>query len=438
MANFSPTVVEASDGKWNVVDSATNGKFLAGPYASLQAATDASVAIATLDTGGEKVSSPSFDSQMQSVKTASQESQDVEEARAATKSETGVALGGAAGVCSRGDDWTPPGPNKTQSAVNAAFNSLVKPQPNILSDYASYTYQMSWYLLTPQQYTSLVGLGAKNASTWQLLMQSGGANSGNAPSEGSAGYGSFMNSLLGSNSSAQGNMTGIRNKYFNLDYYMDDFEIETLVPLKGTGAAHAATSISFTVTEPMGVTLLENLYRAVQDVYKSENGGKSTNYSMAMYCLGIRFYGYDNQGNLVKVGRSGSQSGNTNFSDPKAVVEKYIPFVLKNISFRLTNNAVKYKVECAPQGQTFNIGTDRGTIPFPIELTGATTKDILVSGGKGTAGGDAKTGNVKTEGRQTKAVVAEPPKKSLIGTKMNTTWNPGTATADAVGAEYGP
>ena len=370
------------------------------------------------------VDAPSPQSQSQSANESARksydDSPDVQSAKSASKSESAMEISGQSGVYSRGDDSPSTGPNQTQQMVNSAYNGVITPQPNVLSDYASYTYQMTWYLLTPEQYTSLTSMGAKSASTWQILIQSGGAATGNAPGSGATGFGDFMDSLLSSNSTAQGNMTGIRNKYFNLDYYMDDFEIDTLVPLKGTGAAHSATNISFTVTEPMGVTLLDNLYRAVSDMYKSSNGGKSTNYSMAFYCLGIRFYGYDDQGNLVKVGRSGS-NGQMNLTDPSAIVEKFYPFVLKNISFRMTNSAVKYKVDCAPQGQFYNVSTDRGTIPFQYEFTGATVKDILVSGGTGKTGGQGNADNAPAaDGRKSSSQPkTNPPKPAPTSTIYN-------------------
>jgi hypothetical protein len=81
---------------------------------------------------------------------------------------------------SRGPDNNP-GPNTaaTQQAL-AVFstsnaNQLIPTQPNQLDQYASYTYSISWYLLSPAQFTAMVKAQKANVTGWQLLMQSGGA-----------------------------------------------------------------------------------------------------------------------------------------------------------------------------------------------------------------------------------------------------------------------
>ena len=68
----------------------------------------------------------------------------------------------------------------TSSSVNQQLNiagsatAKITPQPNVLDQYASYTYSLSLYLITKDQFNSLLN-GPPNFSTWSLLMQSGGA-----------------------------------------------------------------------------------------------------------------------------------------------------------------------------------------------------------------------------------------------------------------------
>jgi hypothetical protein len=80
---------------------------------------------------------------------------------------------------SRGPDNTPPASSNTaQQIINQTFaNQRILAQPNVLDQYASYTYAISWWLLTPSQYNSLTtGLApAPGSGNWSLLMQSGGA-----------------------------------------------------------------------------------------------------------------------------------------------------------------------------------------------------------------------------------------------------------------------
>jgi hypothetical protein len=265
-----------------------------------------------------------------------------------------------AGVGAPRDDNTSPNTNTTQQMINASFSQRISPEPNVLDDYASYTYSISWYLLTPTQYNQMTTTQKTNISGWQLLMQSGGAPTGVA------------------NSGLAG-----RNQYFDLDYYIDDLEIDTYVPLKGTGSPSGAADIKFKVTEPNGISLVTNLYKAVSNLYKQVNVSKDANYPMAQYCLIIRFYGYDENGNLVTTGRRGT-GGSTNLTDPRAIVEKFYPFVITNITFRVANKIIEYSVSGKPLPYFYNKSQDRGTIPFAFELMGETVSQILVGKPVGT------------------------------------------------------
>ena len=280
--------------------------------------------------------------------------------------ESDISFTQTAGVGARSDDNTPAGGGATaQQIINAQFggsdNARIIPKPNVLDQYASYTYSISWYLLTPDQYNSMLTTQKKNTASWQLLMQSGGAPV----------------------AVAGGNQPG-RNQFFDLDYYLDDLEIESLVPLKGTNMAHSATALRFKVTEPNGLTLLTNLYRAVDTLYKQKNVSNSPNYPMAQYCLVVRFYGYDQNGNLIQVGKQGNNK-NVNATDPNSVIEKFYPFVITNIKFRVANRAIEYMVDGKPIGHFYNLSQDRGTIPFAFGLLGQTVGDVLVGKPVGTA-----------------------------------------------------
>jgi hypothetical protein len=264
----------------------------------------------------------------------------------------------SAGVGARNDDSPPSTSATTQQIINTSFsspgNSKIVPKPNVLDQYASYTYSLSWYLLTPDQYNSMITSQKRNVSGWSLLMQSAGAPT-QVAGAGVAG----------------------RNSFFNLDYYMDDLEINTLIPLKGTNMAHSAVDLKFKVVEPNGLTLINNLYQAVSNLYKTQNVATNPNYAMAQYCMVVRFYGYDDSGNLMQAGQGGT-NGNNNRTDPRAVVEKFYPFVITNIKFRMANRAVEYDIEAKPIGQFYNLSQDRGTIPFAFGLIGETIGDVLI------------------------------------------------------------
>jgi len=271
-----------------------------------------------------------------------------------------------AGVGANRDDNTRPNSNSTAQIINASFNQRIVPEPNVLDAYASYTYAITWYLLTPDQYNEMTRSQKKNCASWQLLMQSAGS-----PTQAA---GATANSAA----------TAGRNKWFDKDYYIDELEIDSMVPLKGTGAANTATDIKFRVTEPNGITLIENLYRAVSNLYKEKNVSKTANYPMAQYCLAVRFYGYNENGELVTTGRRGT-GGKTNLTDLRAIVEKFYPFVITNIRFRIPKDrVVEYEVSGKPIPHFYNKSQDRGSIPFSFELVGQTVQQVLVGKPVGT------------------------------------------------------
>jgi hypothetical protein len=264
-----------------------------------------------------------------------------------------------AGAAAFRDDNTTPNSNSTAQVINATFDQRIIPESNVLDEYASYTYAITWYLLTPDQYNEMVRSQKKNCQSWQLLMQSGGA-----PTQAAG-------------ATATSTATAGRNQFFSLDYYMDDLEIDSRIPLKGTGAANTATDIRFKVTEPNGITLIENLSNAVKTLYKQKNVDKNANYPMAQYCLVVRFYGYNQNGEIVTTGRRGT-NGKTNLTDPRAIVEKFYPFVITNIKFRIPKDrVVEYEVQGKPIPHFYNKSQDRGTIPFAFELTGETVDQVL-------------------------------------------------------------
>jgi hypothetical protein len=285
------------------------------------------------------------------------------------------------GVGARNDDAPPVTGNSTKDIINATFatgtNQLIVPRANVLDDYASYTYQISWYLLTPQQYNNLIFSPKFNQTNWSLLMQSGGAP---LPAT--------------SNTSQPTNLPG-RSPFFPLDYYIDDLELFSKFPGKGVGMPHNVLDIKFKVNEPNGITLIDNLYAAVNSLYRkpqsltdeadslvNQSLSLTPNYLTAQYCLAVKFYGYDSGGNLIAPATGSNTTRSSSFvgpsNDPRAVIEKYYPFVITELKFRVQSRMVEYYIEGKPVSMNQAFGQSRGTIPFNFELSGTTVKDLLI------------------------------------------------------------
>jgi hypothetical protein len=128
--------------------------------------------------------------------------------------------------------------------------------------------------------------------------------------------------------------------------------------------------------------LLQNLDRAVIDyIYKGDPKLKLAlqqnpdlgTWGSQIYMMAIRFYGYDGNGNLVAGGTNSPDFQ----SDPQAVVEKYIPFVVRNITFKVGNRAVEYQWDCASPATMINTGPNFATVPYNCQLSGKSLSDAL-------------------------------------------------------------
>jgi hypothetical protein len=288
----------------------------------------------------------------------------------------------SSGAAAQNDDQIKPGTTETSATINAANNGPIIPQPNVLDQYASYTYSLSWYILTKEQFNELAS-GQINTNKWMLLMQSGGAQA-----------------------NVNDNGQGGRSPYFTLDYYMDNLVLETYLPGGGSGGtlnANNGGKLEFTVTEPNGLTLPNNLALAYQDAVKNATGGEKESWAQALYCMVIKFYGYDDAGNLMQAGRNGNQNGTESAASPRANVQKIYPFAIEHFDFRLTNRAVEYKIQATCPIFTLNASSRRGSIPQPFALVGKTVSDILL--GNGSTGTQVSRAE---DGRPTAPTTAQP------------------------------
>jgi hypothetical protein len=284
------------------------------------------------------------------------------------------------GVGAPSDD-TGTAKNSTQTAVDLVFGSnKTTATPNPLDNYMSYTYNISVYLMTPEGYQQLTTTGKPNLGMSELLFQSGGA-----PPTG-------------------------RNPYFKDDYYIDHLSIKSVLPGKGSSGANQTTEITMTVLEPNGLSLVWNLASAVKQVISASNSsGKSISWSAQMFLLGITFYGYDDSG-------TPSQCTRTTSSGQRIPIQKFYPFLIKEVKYKVGNKLVEYTITGTTTGTIIAGGSNRGSIPFNIEMTASTVGDIL-----GVA--PETQANVSVDGRE--ASNTNTPQQAVSATSTA-----GTATQD--------
>jgi hypothetical protein len=248
-----------------------------------------------------------------------------------------------------GADAVSPTKNATVQTIDNIFGSAaaIVPQPNVLDQYSTYTYQASFYLMKPEAFAAMVKNKKKNLAGAQLLFQSGGAS-----------------------------VTG-RNQYFSNDYYIDRIDLKSSIAGKGTNMAHNVNEIKMSVVEPNGITLIENLDKAVQDYLgNTGNPPKKKNFQAQLYLLVIKFYGYNDSGKLVQAGQD-SAAGTTNTTPQTAFVEKYYPMALNKINFKIANKLVEYEFLGTGVQYQINTGQLRAVVPYNIELSSSTLQDAF-------------------------------------------------------------
>ena len=275
----------------------------------------------------------------------------------------------------------------TQTEIDVSGNLTatgeITPQPNVLDRFASYTYSASVYLMSTLQYERLLRRKKKDINGYFLLFQSGGA-----PTNKGGFLGKGTGTVNGQDPGTEGfDAEGVddygRNPAFPQDFYIDSITIDNALPGRATQTAHMVTDLKFTVIEPGNITLLDRLYRAVQDAGQVQGENQPINYTAAAYLMVIRWYGYDINGNLMAVGAA---DPNTGLTDPNAVIEKFIPFIIKKVDWSVSSKLVTYEFNCAPIGQIVASGTRRGTVPYDTQFTASTVSDILGNGLQYTAG----------------------------------------------------
>ena len=272
--------------------------------------------------------------------------------------------GGAPGAGATGEDGASRA--NTKQILDTVGNKPFQPKDNVLDQYASYTYNIGWYILTPEQYTKLQTSAKPSISQYNLLMQSGGAPAVQPDLIDASGRRNAASDPRSTTYTGPAAAAG-RNPFFGLDYYLDNVELTSTIVGKGAGRANNVGSLKFTVTEPANITLINNLYKAVKQLYPDTNA----TYSTAYYALVIRFYGYDETGKIVQA----SNGDNNN-----AVVEKIIPFLLSNIEFTVSNKLVEYQVTAVGAPYDIGFGSNLGVIKEKIEVSGATVKDLMTKG----------------------------------------------------------
>lgn len=252
---------------------------------------------------------------------------------------------------------------------------------NPLSKFSSYTYQISLYMVTPDAYNAFVLSGKKNINAFSNIAQDNIAQESYNTGE-RAGSGVYLIAQSG----GINNKTENRAPGFNLDLYIDNLEIASAVAQGKTEESEGPVNqsvIKFTITEPYGFSFISKLKEAVTEIvnYGSNlpDAQEAEFADKAIYVLGIRFLGYDAQGNLASNLEQVAGTTMETTSSSNGSFETYYDIKLSNIQFKLDGKAVTYNIDAIPIPNQEGYGLKHGRILSDTSAVGSTVETTIQS-----------------------------------------------------------
>jgi hypothetical protein len=162
-------------------------------------------------------------------------------------------------------------------------------------------------------------------------------------------------------------IVGDKNKREGFDYYIDDLNIQTLYP-GGPRGASVGTTINFKIFEPHGFSFLTDLSRAAANINQESNLVKNTtaqpNSIQQNYIIGVKFSGYDKNGELI----TGADSNK---------IERYFPIIITDIKFRIDGRMVVYQCGGLIMPEKVAYSQVNGTIKKQTNIVASTVGEAL-------------------------------------------------------------
>jgi hypothetical protein len=224
-------------------------------------------------------------------------------------------------------------PSENTVKLKTPTTTFEKPKamPNPLHNYATYTYGMTLYILSADDFNNLQRADVGALDSWKptyALISSGG------------------------------NHRADRHPAFKDDFYFDNLKMTTVVGLNAMSRGSNAIQLNFTVIEPYGLTLLDRIMDAAEEV-------GSKNYLTQPYMLEIDFYGSDDLGQA---------------SSPIHNLRKRIPIQLLEMKIKAGNKGSEYRINCCPYNHNAFMDSSVST-PANFEIQAKTIKDFFSNTG---------------------------------------------------------
>jgi hypothetical protein len=228
---------------------------------------------------------------------------------------------------------------------------------NKLHAFASYTYRITLFLLTRKDYNALATNPQTFVPTFSLISSGAGyATPGvitTTTERKASPWGGFED--VSTTQTRAG-----RHPDFQTDFFIDNLQLTTVVGLNAQTKASNAIEISFNITEPYGLSLLDRLLSACET-----SGDKNTNYIAQPYLLQIDLLASPTDENLLAFNKI------NNVIDTKRIAIK-----LQEMKIRPTGSGTTYAVRAVPFNHTaFSITA--AALPINIKVEAGTVGEFF-------------------------------------------------------------
>jgi len=228
---------------------------------------------------------------------------------------------------------------------------------NRLHAYESYTYRISLFLLTRQDY-NVLSTNPKNFTPTFSLISSG------------AGFGApgVITTTYERKSSPWGGYEDVpttqtkagRHPDFQTDFFIDNLQLLTVVGLNAQTKSSNAIEISFNIVEPYGLSLLDRLLSACET-----SGDRNANYIAQPYLLQIDFLASPTDEMLF------SENKINNVIDTKRIAIK-----IQEMKIKPSGSGTTYAVKAIPFNHTA-FSVTAAALPVPIKVEAGTVGEFF-------------------------------------------------------------
>ena len=243
---------------------------------------------------------------------------------------------------------------------------------NPLGTLSSYTYQLSLYMISPDAYDIFVVSGRRNL---EGLVQ-GGAGTGTG------------GAYLIAQSGGINNATSQRGAGFDKDLYIENLEIEHVAGSNASQSATGTYHVKFNIIEPYSFSFTTKLreassaiINAFPDRFGSGEKPGLTAGTRQFFILGMKFIGYDANGNLAKGKEVLMEDGqaidqNASGEDGAGLFETFYDINITGIKFSIDGDATNYACTGVALAPNRAFGTKAGRLKSYYTLSGSTVEEM--------------------------------------------------------------